>query len=221
MSTAPAKIIVLNPNSTQAVTDALDVGVAGFRFEGGPSIDCQTLREGPPAIESDDHVKQVEAPLVDHLSGQEDEAGAYVIACFSDPGIAAARKALRRPVFGMAESGYLSACARGGKFGVLSILEKSVPRHIRYVESIGLADRLAGDLPINLGVLELADEALAFERMCEVGTQLRDKHGAESIVLGCAGMVSQRQPLESELGIPVIECVQAAVSMAIGTLRAA
>ena len=179
------------------------------------------MAEGPPAIESDDHVTQVEAPLVKHLAAQEDEAGAYIIACFSDPGIAAARKALRRPVFGMAESGYLSACARGGRFGVLSILEKSIPRHVRYVESIGLADRLAADLPINLGVLELADEALAFERMCEVGTRLRDEHGAESVVLGCAGMVSQRRPLEAELGIPVIECVQAAVSMALGTLRAA
>ena len=121
----------------------------------------------------------------------------------------------------MAESGYLTACARGEKFGVLSILAQSVPRHLRYIESLGLSHRLAADLPIDLGVLELADEDRAFSRLCEVGTQLRDDHGAQALVLGCAGMVNQRAPLEKELGLPVIECVQAAVGMALGTVCAA
>ena len=38
---------------------------------------------------------------------------------------------------------------------------------------------------------------------------------ADSIVLGCAGMASHRSSLESRIGIPVIDPVQAAVSMAI------
>ena len=216
-----AQVVVLNPNSTQAVTDALDVSLERFRLGGGPNIVCETLAEGPPAIESDSHALQVVEPLCHHLQAHEQTPGAYVIACFSDPGIREARNRLRQPVFGMAESGYLTACARGDKFGVLSILTESVPRHLRYIESLGLAHRLAADLPIDLGVLELADEQRAFERLCEVGTELRDRHGADALVLGCAGMVNQRAPLENELRVPVVECVQAAVGMALGTLCAA
>ena len=220
MSKSAAKIVVLNPNSTVAVTDALDGALASLRFSDGPPIVCETLAEGPPGIETDEHVMQVAEPVYEHLFEHEADAGAYVIACFSDPGIETARARLSRPVFGMAECGYLAACARAPRFGVLSILNGSIPRHLRYLDRLGLRSRLAADLAIELGVLELADEARAFERLCEVGATLRDTHGAGALVLGCAGMVSQRRPLEAEMGIPVIEPVQAAVSMAIGAVRA-
>ena len=226
MSVKP-KIVVLNPNSTQAVTDALDAGLERLRFDDGPEIVTETLVEGPPGIETDQQVREVEEPLCRHLGrherGSADGAhsGAHVIACFSDPGIDRARRELGRPVFGMAECGYLAACARAERFGVLSILAESIPRHIRYVDRLGLSERLAADLPIDLGVLELADEGRTYERLCEVGTELRDTHGAGALVLGCAGMVAHRGRLETELKVPVIECVQAAVSMAIGTVQAA
>ncbi|MBT6087834.1 MAG: Asp/Glu racemase, partial [Rhodospirillaceae bacterium] len=47
---------------------------------------------------------------------------------------------------------------------------------------------------------------------------LRDQDGASSIILGCAGMARHREPLEAEIGMPVIDPVQAAVTMAIGAV---
>jgi Asp/Glu/hydantoin racemase len=123
-----------------------------------------------------------------------------------------------RPVFGMAESGLLTALARGRRFGVISILESSLARHLSYIRELGIETRLAGDLPLGLGVLELQDRTVALDRMIIVGSRLRDEHGADVIVMGCAGMAALRNPLEEKLGIPVIEPVQAAVSMAMGTV---
>ncbi len=211
-------IVVLNPNSSQSVTDALSEALEPLRFSSGPPIRCATLAQGPPAIESDEQVAAVAEPVCDFVREHEDDSGAFVIACFSDPGLRQAREACVRPVFGMAESGLLTALARGRRFGVISILESSLARHLSYIRELGIETRLAADLPLGLGVLELQDHTVALDRMTNVGARLRDEHDADVIVMGCAGMAALRNPLEEKLGIPVIEPVQAAVSMAMGAV---
>ena len=57
-------ILVINPNSTQAVTDHISLALQPFRFEGGPQLDCQTLRSGPPGIESQAHVDSISDKLL-------------------------------------------------------------------------------------------------------------------------------------------------------------
>src|SRR5947207_12346721 len=125
----PGAIIVINPNSTEAVTRAMDDGLAPLRRPGGPDIRCQTLHEGPPGIESQRDADSVILPLCRSIAAQEDDAAAFVIACFSDPGLFSARETTAKPVFGIAECGILSALTLGHKFGVISILAQSVPRH--------------------------------------------------------------------------------------------
>lgn len=211
-------IVVLNPNSSQSVTDALSESLEHLRFSGGPPIRCATLAEGPPAIESDEHVAAVAAPVRDYVCRHEDDSGAFVIACFSDPGLEQAREASVRPVFGMAECGLLTALSYGRRFGVISILEASLARHLAYIRRLGIESRMAGDLPLGLGVLELEDHTLALQRMSRVGARLRDEYGADVIVMGCAGMAALRGRLQDSLGVPIIEPVQAAVSMAMGAV---
>ena len=216
--TRPAPILVLNPNSTQAVTDALSTALDPMRLSGGPAIECATLAGAPTGIETDADVAAVVEPICDFFRARQGEASAFVIACFSDPGIDAARSAVERPVFGMAESGYLSALSRGDRFGVISILPGAVARHRRHIERIGVGARLAADLPIGLGVTELADEQRTFGRLCEIGRALREEHRADVVLLGCAGMAQYRRRLEEALGLPVVEPVQAAVTLALGAV---
>jgi allantoin racemase len=203
------------------VTEALSEALEPLRLSGGPIIECATLTQGPPAIETHEHVVGVVEPVCDYLRAREEEAGAFVIACFSDPGLSEGRRATSRPVFGMAECGLLTALSRGRRFGVISILESSLERHMDYYRAMGIEGRLAGDLPIGLGVLELEDEDQALERMTTMGARLRDDRGADVIVMGCAGMARLREPLQRELGVPIIEPVQAAVTMAIGAVQLA
>src|SRR6202040_2780306 len=98
----PDRILVINPNSTDAVTRAIDDAMAALRITGGPGIDCVTLREGPPGVESQSDADAVIAPLCRAIGDAEPETAAFVIACFSDPGLFSAREATGKPVLGTA-----------------------------------------------------------------------------------------------------------------------
>ena len=214
-----ARIVIVNPNSTVAVTEGINAAVADLRRPEGPVIDCVTLEEGPPGIETQAHIDGVIAPLLARL--EREAADAEIIACFSDPGLKAARAGSDRPVFGIAESGFRKALTLGKRFGILAILEASTHRHRRYVEALGLSESFAESRPLDLGVLELQDRDRTFSRMLEVGRDLRDRDGADVLVLGCAGMPQYRDELESELGLPVVEPCRAAAAEAIAALSKA
>lgn len=212
-------IYVINPNSTARVTKEIDVAVTPLRMASGPAIECLTLTEGPPGIQSQRDVDGLIPALLKRAAGLENEAAAFVIACFSDPGMHALREQSEKPVLGIAESGVLTALTLGQRFGIVAMLQNSIPRHLRYLGAMGMMDRFAGDLPVNLTIAEMADDALTLGRMIAVGRTLRDAHHADVLVMGCAGMARFREPLERELGIPIVEPTQAAVTMAIGRVQ--
>lgn len=212
------RILVLNPNSTQAVTDGIDAAMAPLRLKGGPEIVCQTLSAGPPGIQSQRDVDNV-APKIAERFAADNESAAFVIACFSDPGLFGAREATDRPVFGIMETGMAAALTFGQKLGVIAVMGRSIPRHTRAFKAMGLFDRIAGEVPVDLPVVELSDVGKTQHRMLEVGKTLVQRDGADVLVLGCAGMARYRDPLEQALGVPVIDPSQATVAMAIGALR--
>jgi Asp/Glu/hydantoin racemase len=214
--TGAATILVVNPNSNAEVTAGLDRALEPLRLGGGPEIRCMTLEEGPYGIESQADVEAVAQPLARTVA--QSHADAFVIACYSDPGLHLCREATARPVFGIAESAMLTALTRGDRFGVVAILQRSIPRHLRYIRQLGLAARLAAERPLDLRVHELADEGRTWERLLQVGRGLKDRDGADVVILGCAGMARYRARLEAELGLPVVDPTQAAVTMALGAV---
>jgi Asp/Glu/hydantoin racemase len=218
MTNRMGPIIVINPNSTESVTRGMDEAVTPLRVPDGPVIECVTLRDGPPGIESQADVDAVVEPICALVSDRQAEAGAFVIGCYSDPGLQEARRIGNTPVFGIAESAMLQALAVGRTFGVISILEGSVARHLRYVRALGLESRAAGDRAVGLGVTELEDDPGAFARILAVGEALRDEDGADVVILGCAGMARHQRSLENVLGVPVVEPTRAATGLALTTL---
>ncbi len=220
MNASRARIRVVNPNSNETVTCNLDATLESFRFDNGPEIVCSTLAEGPYGIETQADVESVAMPLR-RLVEADNASDAFVLACYSDPGLHLCREATARPVFGIAECGVLTALARAGRFGVIAIGQRSIARHIRYLRQMALTDRLAGERPLEMSVAETASGEKTLARMIEVGRELKDDDGAEALVLGCAGMARHRAPLEQCLGIPVIDPTQAAVAMALGTVLSA
>jgi allantoin racemase len=218
MSEPTARIRVINPNSNEAVTRGLDEALAPLRFANGPEIVCSTLDEGPFGIETQADVESVVMPLR-RMVEADNASDAFVIACYSDPGLHVCRESTTRPVFGIAECGVLTALARGGRFGVIAISQRSIARHMRYLRQMGLTDRLAGERPLGMSVAETAGGEGTLARMVDVGRQLKEQDGAEAVVMGCAGMARHRRPMEDALGIPVIDPTQAAVAMALGTVQ--
>jgi allantoin racemase len=211
------RILVINPNSNQAVTDGMADALKPLMITGGPTIECITLEEGPFGVESQAD-SDAAGLLVRDKVVERDDADAYVIACYSDPGIHECREATDKPVLGIQESGVLTALSQGDRFGVIALSNNSIKRHIRYLRQMGTMERLANERPAILTVDESAAGSETFKRLCEVGVELRDFDGAETIILGCAGMATHRAPLAEYLGVPVIDPVQAATSMAVGAV---
>ena len=211
------QILVINPNSNQDVTKGMAKELESFNFSGGPAIVCEYLPQGPFGIESQADVESVKLPLRNIVSERKD-IDAFVIACYSDPGLQVCRKATVRPVFGIQECGVLTAMAQGDRFGVIALQESSIRRHLLYLRQMGVTGRFAKERAANLSVEECATGIKTFEKLCTVSHQLRDEDKADTIILGCAGMASHRSRLESKIGIPVIDPVKAAVSMAMHTV---
>jgi len=182
-------------------------------------IHCSTLSSGPFGIESQADTDSVAVPMRDLVAADKDSS-AFVIACYSDPGLAMCREATDKPVFGIAESGLLTALSRGQQTGVIAIARPSIKRHQRYMRQMGILDRCAGERALDMTVAETESGEHTLQKMIRIGEQLRDDDGADVIVMGCAGMARHRTPLEQALQIPVIDPTQAAVGMALTTVLA-
>jgi len=210
-----SRILVINPNSSQGVTDAMDRAVEPLRRQGGPTIDCATLAEGPRGIETARHIAEVVPPLCALIAREDNRSAAFIIACFSDPGLHAARETTRHPVIGIGEAGLTTALNLGERVGIIAIRPASVARQVRMARTLGIAERLTGSIALDMGVVELADAERTRVRMIEVGTRLRYEKGADVIVMGCAGMADYRAEVQAALGVPVVDPTQAAVGLAI------
>lgn len=210
-------ILVINPNSNPTVTAGLDAAVEPFRLSRGPDIECLTLPEGPFGIASQADSDAAVSPLLDFIRARPD-AGAIIIACYSDPGIDAAREATQAPIFGMQKSGFLTAMARGDRIGVIAISDGSILRHRKYLRRMGVLERMVAERPLNMSVADTAPGTGTFARLQEMSETLVREDHADVIVLGCAGLSAHRALLEAAIGRPVVDPTQAAVAMALGAL---
>jgi len=210
------KILVINPNSNDAVTEGLAECLTPLQIEGQVEIECMTLAEGPFGIESMLDSESVVMPVRRVVMERED-ADAFVIACYSDPGLALCREATNKPVFGIQESGLFCALQRGARVGVVALGPKSIARHLPYIRALGVESRLAAERPLMLSVAQSEEEA-AFPRIKEVAQTLVEQDMADTILMGCAGLARHCEELESSLGVPVTEPTQAAVTQALGAV---
>ena len=205
-------ILVINPNSNEQVTRNLR---ESFKpFEKMASIESVTLVAGPFGIETDADVEMAASMVIDRVADELDR-DAYVIACYSDPGLVACRRRTEKPVFGMQESALRAAARDGRRFGVLALSDASIARHLRYIRALGLQDQLAAELSLNVSVEQSAADPAMLDKVIFNGRRLVEEFGAEAIVLGCAGMAALQEAAEQALSVPVIEPARAAVEEAI------
>ncbi|KAA0019046.1 Asp/Glu racemase [Salinicola corii] len=211
----PRSICVINPNSSVDVTRGIDAALEPLRLAGGPPITSHTLHDAPAGIQTEADIVQVLPRLTAFIQANEANACAFVIACFSDPGLAVAREATSLPVLGIGESAMLTALTQGQRVGVIAIQPTSIARHWRTWGAMGITSRLAGERALGLDVAELQDTQRTWDRLLEIGGQLRDEDQANVLILGCAGMPQFQHSLSQILGVPVVEPSRAATGMAL------
>jgi allantoin racemase len=208
-----ARIVFINPNSSQACSAGIDAAVAPFRLPGGPAIEVLTLAEGPPAIYTWADWYSVAGPMIALVRRQA--ADCFVVACASDPALPAVREATRTPVLGIFSAAVLAALARADRFGVIAMVEASKPRHMQGLRGLGVEARLAAEIALDVSMETLLDPVATRARMQAVARELVAA-GAGAVVLGCAGMAHQQDAVEQACGVPVIDPCQAAAAAALG-----
>jgi allantoin racemase len=210
-----ARILVINPNSSEPCSAGISAALQPFRLTGGPTLDVVTLTEGPPAIYSWRDWHAVVEPICRLV--ERSDADVIIIACASDPGIEAVRTVTSRPVLGIFRSAVATAVARAERFGVIALVEASKARHRLGLRAMGLEDRLAGEVALNVSMDALLDPEAARAALVAAARDLAGM-GAETIILGCTGMAHHAAILRDAVGLPVIEPAQAAAALAVGIL---
>lgn len=217
MSARPGPIVIINPNASQPVTQAIAEAVAPLAPPAGPAFETLRIAHGPQTIATQAHVAQAALDLAEVVRARPD-AAAFISACFSDPGVELCRSLVPQPVIGIQEAGILTAMARADLFGIIALGPGSVARHRLRIRQMGVEARLAGELALNNASAEdVGSNEAVFEQTLQRGQELKAQ-GAGAIVLGCAGFSPRRAQLEQELGIAVIDPVIAAAAMALGAV---
>lgn len=209
------RLLLINPNTTASMTRkaleaARSVAAAGTKtFAANPEF-------GPPSIEGYfDGAFAVPGLLAEMAKAPGMDA--YIVACFDDTGLDAARCRVDAPVVGIGEAAFHMASLIAGKFSVVTTLSRSVPAIEHNLAKYGLASRCARVRASDVPVLELEKPGSdARARISAEIERAKIEDRAEAIVLGCAGMTDLAASLSRQHGLPVIDGVAAAVKMCEG-----
>ncbi|WP_431024810.1 aspartate/glutamate racemase family protein [Halomonas sp. H5] len=206
---------LINPNTTAGMTAT--IGEAATRIAApGTRITATQPDAGPVSIES--HFDEAVAAVgvqEEVLAGEREGTDAYIIACFGDPGLLAARELTRAPVIGIAEAAFHMASLISTRFSVVTTLGRTAIIAEHLLAQYGFAHHCrrvrAAEIPV-LDLEEDGDAALA--RIIDEGRRARDEDGIGAIVLGCGGMADLTEEITEAVGLPVVEGVTAAVKLA-------
>ena len=210
------RILVINPNTTQAMTDEIH-RVA--RSAARPGTEVQTVQPeaGPRSIEGNADEVLAAYHTLDLVAGTRGKYDAYVIACFGDPALAACREVSSVPVIGIAEASFHMASLVAYKWSVVTVLPRVKPLLEELVRRDGMEMRCASIRCTPLTVLEIEEDIERTKRMMvEEGRQAIAQDGAEAILLGCAGLGPLDKWMQEQLGVPVLDGVACAVKLAEG-----
>ena len=213
------KLLVLNPNTTVAMTQSI-AAYARSVAASTTQIVGRNPTTGPASIEGPDDHALCMLPLLEEVArGELDGCDATIIACFDDPGVTAARSLATGPVIGIAQAAMQGAAVIAARFAVVTTVNAAVPVIEDLVVRYGAARNCVAVRAAGVPVLELENaSAVVYARIRDCAAQALRGDRADAIVLGCAGMSALGARLARELGVPVIDGVGMAVKVAEGLI---
>jgi allantoin racemase len=208
---------IINPNTTASMTVAMRQA-AQQKAALGTTVSASQPESGPVCIEShfDEAISAV-GVVEEVLKGEREGGGidAYVVACFGDPGLLAARELTPAPVIGIAEAAFHLATLVSTRFSVVTTLGRTgiIAEHL--LEQYGFRQHCRRIRAAEIPVLDLEHHPeAAFTRILEECRRARDEDGIGAIVLGCGGMANVAEQISHDAGLPVVEGVSAALKLA-------
>lgn len=209
------RLLVVNPNTTLSMTEKIG---AAARAVAAPGTEVRAVSPamGPVSIEGYyDEAFAVPGLLAEVRKGEADGFDAYIVACFDDPGVDAARSVAKGPVIGIAEAAMHAATLIGQSFTIVTTLARAIPTMEHLALKYGFERHCRNVRAAEFPVLALEDpDSDARPLLRAEISRAVDEDRPDSILLGCAGMADLNRELSEEFGLPVIDGVAAAVKLA-------
>lgn len=207
------RIRVINPNTTEAMTKSIAAAAQSAAWA-QTSVTAVNPSMGPASIESHyDEALSVPGILAEIRRAESEGTDGYVLACFGDPGLDAARELATGPVLGIAEAAMHTASHLGRGFSVVTTLERTAGRAWDLAERYGMSSFCRWVHGCDIAVLDLEQNPRTRDILVEHCRRAAHDDGSDVIVLGCAGMARLCRDISGEIGLPVIDGVTAAVNL--------
>ncbi len=203
--------LVINPNTSSQMTG--EIGETASQIFRPPwKMRLASAPAGPESLESWTDYYLATICLFPLLSDLTDIDG-VILACFGDPGLYVLKELCPIPVVGIAEAAMSQALLLGGRFGILAGMGRAAALMDSMVLTYGLQARYAGAVSLNMRVLDFETEReKTLQRLIQASRTLQEQ-GAETLLLGCAGLTTYVQELQSTVEIPIIDPVAAGCHM--------
>jgi allantoin racemase len=207
------RVLVINPNTSAAVTDLVAARVRAIAGDDATIIPV-TGRFGARYIASRAAAAiaghaALDA-LAEHLAGGDAACDAVYLACFGDPGLAALKEISPMPVVGMAEASCRAACSRGERFAIVTGGARWEPMLREFVSGLGLSERLAAIRTIAPAGDEIArDPEAALAHLAAACTACATQDGADAVILGGAALAGLAARIQPAVRVPVLCSVEA------------
>ena len=209
------RLLVINPNATQSMTD--DIADAARNAAGeNVEIIAKTNTQGPASIQGKKD-GDAAVPGVLSLIESAENVDAAVIACFDDTGLFEARSVAPFPVIGIGEASYILAGILSPKFSIVTTLAVSIPVLEGNIERGGWKHQCSRVRASGIPVLALESDPGAVDRLVEEISLAKSQDGIDAVVLGCAGMGRHLESLleKTQRSIHIVEPVAAATRLAL------
>jgi allantoin racemase len=210
------RILVINPNTSEEMTRDIDREARQYA-RADTEIETVCPSWGPRSIEGHYEEELAAVAMLEVIKERAADFDGVVIACYGDPGLAAAREISPVPVVGIAEASMLMACTVAHSFSIVTVLPRVKPLLENTVKLHGLEARCASIRTTPLSVLDCERDPEAAGREIVKAARLAiDEDGAEAICLGCAGMGPLDKAVGAQVGVPVLDGVACAIKLVEG-----
>jgi len=208
------RIIVLNVNTSQSMTDAIGEAAQRYASAGTETVTLQPYF-GAEAVDAYFESYLAAVAVIDRVLAYDQPYDAVVMAGFGEHGREGLQELLEQPVVEICEASAHVAMLIGRAYSVVTTLQRSVPAIEDRLRVSGLMDRCASVRASGMSTLEVdQDPAGAIRAVVSEARKAVEIDHAEVIGLGCAGMAGLEEAITSELHVPVIDGVGAAVRLA-------
>lgn len=208
------RLLLINPNTSPGITERV-LAVAREVASSGVELAAVTGRFGGRYIANRATYAIAAHAALDALSRYRGRYDAVVLACFGDPGLLALKEVCSKPVVGMAEASLAAAILLGRRVALVTGGEAWVPMLEEFVAAQGLSERLAAVVAVKPTGADIArDPAGSLAILAEATSDAVQRHRADVVVLGGAGLAGLAAPLSARITVPVIDSVACAVRMA-------